>query len=473
MPFNDFADYPMSFQPDRAQLHRPLHRAIADLLEREILSGALPPHTKLPPQRELADYLDINLSTVTKGYELCKRKGLLYASVGRGTFVAPQSRPAQEELSGEPPEGRIEMSVIEPYSAFNGRVLQAARAVLADARAERLFAYSFPLGSPGQREAAADWLHRFGVVESPEQVIITTGTQSGIVAALISLFEAGDQLAADPHTYPNFIELAKLLQLRLLPVVGDEFGMRPEALEELCRTHSPRGIYLMPSCSNPTALSMPEARRRQLAEVIERYGLILIEDDAYSFLDPVLIPPMAAAIPGRTIYINGVSTSICGGLRIALMTAPAALRQPLVGGLHNTNLKTSSLNTEIAAELMRDGGALEIIRQKAERSALRNRIFDEVFGEQGRAQHPAPFFRWLRLPARMERLGHHEVEHLADEAGVRLFHADRFRLPGAEPVAAVRVALSSVRTEGELRRGLLILKNLFQAREPEGYTFIV
>ncbi|GAB2535230.1 hypothetical protein GCM10026983_03380 [Gracilibacillus alcaliphilus] len=44
--------------------------------------------TKLPPQRELADYLDLNLSTISKAFKECGLKGLLSSSVGSGTFVA-------------------------------------------------------------------------------------------------------------------------------------------------------------------------------------------------------------------------------------------------------------------------------------------------------------------------------------------------------------------------------------------------
>ena len=70
MPINSFDDYPMTWRPERIHLHPPVYRALAAQLERDILSGRLPPHTKLPPQRELADFLDLNLSTVTRAFRL-------------------------------------------------------------------------------------------------------------------------------------------------------------------------------------------------------------------------------------------------------------------------------------------------------------------------------------------------------------------------------------------------------------------
>ena len=94
MPFNSFDDYPMSWRPGRAELYAPIYQSLADLLERDIRSGALPAGTKLPPQRELADFLDLNPSTVTKAYKLCEVRGLVHAVVGRGDLHLPQRQRA-------------------------------------------------------------------------------------------------------------------------------------------------------------------------------------------------------------------------------------------------------------------------------------------------------------------------------------------------------------------------------------------
>lgn len=460
MPFNSFEDYPMTWRPDRERLTRPLYQSIADLLERDILEGTLASHTKLPPQRELADFLDVNLSTVTRAYQICRRRGLLYATTGSGTFVAPQAtveRVVLERSSGD--EG-IELSVIEPFPMLNDRVLRAASAVLARPGAEQLFAYSDPLGSPAQREVAAGWLAQEGVQAAAGEVIITTGTQSGIVAALIALFSAGDRIAVDPFTYPNFIELAKLLQLRPIPVPGDGAGMSPDALEELCRHQDIRGLYLMPSCNNPTTQRLSADRRAQLAGVMERHSLLLIEDDAYGFLDPDHTPPMAALQPQRTVYINGISTSLSGGLRVAFMTVPEPLRNKLVAGLYNTNLKTSSLNAEIAAELIRSGTALDMVRHKVELAVRRNRLYAQVFPEQ--PPGPPGFYRWLPLPEHLQRTEGAALEQAAREAGVRLFHSDRFAVTGGEGGAALRLSLSSVEQDATLLEGLRIVRRLLE-----------
>ena len=75
MPINSFDHYPLSWKPDLSRLSRPYYLSLARDLEEKILTGELPEGTRLPPQRELADYLDLNYSTITRVYNACRRAG--------------------------------------------------------------------------------------------------------------------------------------------------------------------------------------------------------------------------------------------------------------------------------------------------------------------------------------------------------------------------------------------------------------
>jgi len=86
MPINSFENYPMSWKPSINKIEKPIYKALARQLEQDIVNGVLLPGTKLPPQRELADFLDLNLSTISKALKVCELKGLLSASVGSGTW---------------------------------------------------------------------------------------------------------------------------------------------------------------------------------------------------------------------------------------------------------------------------------------------------------------------------------------------------------------------------------------------------
>ena len=70
MSINSFDNYYMSWRPELRRDGAPLYLSLAEQLERDIASGMLLPGTKLPPQRELADFLGINLSTISRAFKL-------------------------------------------------------------------------------------------------------------------------------------------------------------------------------------------------------------------------------------------------------------------------------------------------------------------------------------------------------------------------------------------------------------------
>ena len=82
MPVNSFDDHPLSWRPRRdAPGGGPVYLALAAQLADDIAAGLLPPGAKLPPQRELADYLDIDFTTVTRAYGVCRERGLIYGVI--------------------------------------------------------------------------------------------------------------------------------------------------------------------------------------------------------------------------------------------------------------------------------------------------------------------------------------------------------------------------------------------------------
>ena len=89
MPINSYDNYPLTWRPDKQKLKRPYYRSLIQQLEQDILKNKLQKNTQLPSQRELADYLDLNFTTVGKAYKYGIEKGLLYTNIGSGTFISP------------------------------------------------------------------------------------------------------------------------------------------------------------------------------------------------------------------------------------------------------------------------------------------------------------------------------------------------------------------------------------------------
>lgn len=141
MPVNSFENYPMSWKPNLDKTTRSLYLTLAKQLEADIQNGILLPGTKLPPQRELADYLDVNVSTVSKAFKQCELKGLLSATVGSGTFVSYDALYSGNLMVGHRRETIINMGPTSPEQSGNELLLKMAQELLNEPQAKRLFSY--------------------------------------------------------------------------------------------------------------------------------------------------------------------------------------------------------------------------------------------------------------------------------------------------------------------------------------------
>lgn len=452
MPVNSFENYPMSWIPDKEKISSPIYLSIAELLEQDILNGRLAANTKLPPQRELADFLDLNLSTITRAFKLCANKGLIYANIGQGTFVSPNAAfPTFPKVENN----CIELSVIKPFYQYNNIVVDTAKQIIQRDTAHRLFEFDYTLGSSFHKQVARKWLQTFGVDTPLESIILTSGTQNALTIAFLALFHAGDKIITDSFTYSNFINLAKQLNIQLISVTADADGMMPDLLEKQCRLMDIKGIFLMPSCNNPTGNVMSMERRKEIAKLIQQYHLILIEDEAYGFIANQTDMPLQALIPDNTVYLHSLSKSISAGLRCAYMVIPSCLRQVFLETSNNVNLKIPLLNAEITSELISNGDAKKIIEQKKIQAEERNNIYKRYFPDNV-CSNMHSFFQWLPLSAEYNG---YQLEMQAKDNGVQIFCSDRFSVGKAEPTA-IRIAICSPDSAPQLEKGLKILKHL-------------
>lgn len=457
MSVNSFENYPLAWRPDKNKLQQPYYLSLAQDLEQRIISGELRPGTKLPPQRELADFLELNYTTITRVYNLCKDKGLVYGRAGSGTFVAA-FKEKDSTINFPPAQAAIELGGITCFSENTELVEQATRSVLQKSYLHTLYDYSFPLGQPHQLAAAVHWLERLGVHCDMQHVFITTGAQNALLVALLGLFAPGAAIAVEPYTYANFIELAKLLHLVLVPVEADAQGMLPEALERQCKLQKLSGLYLMPSCSNPSTVAIPQSRREELAQIIKRNKLVLIEDDISAWLYAAEEKAMPTSffdlLGGSSVYICGMTKSVCAGLRIAYVAFGEELRKRILHCRDNTNLKTSALDAEIITELLLSGAAQKIIKRKLQLTQKACALYAKYFSEQGNAG--LSYYKWLPLP---KRISMSEAETALAARSVHVYHSSRFATLPVPKSDYLRLSLCSAGSLRRLEQGLRLVKN--------------
>ena len=254
--------------PDLSRHNGPRYRAIAEALAEDVRGGRLAAGTRLPTHRDLAWKLRLTIGTVSRAYAEAERRGLIAGEVGRGTYVrhptgvVPDAMPG--DILGETQDPDfIDLTINRPSAAGEEEAIAAAlQGLAADPDLVRLLDYQAPAGRREDRVAGAAFLERCGLATTPEQVVMTAGGQHAMACVIAALTQPGDTLAAEALTYPGLRALARLLQLRLVPIAMDEQGLVPDALEAACRAAPVRALYTMPTLHNPTTATMPVARRQ-------------------------------------------------------------------------------------------------------------------------------------------------------------------------------------------------------------------
>jgi DNA-binding transcriptional MocR family regulator len=439
-----------------------MYQRIVDALAADIASGRLVRGQRLPTHRALADTLDIDLTTVTRAYGEARRRGLLGARVGQGTFVSETTVRAPHDL---PVPVSIDLSMNLPPQPVEAnldlRIAQGLAAIRADAGFSAFLSYARPGGTTDQREAAAHWLQPRVPQVSPERIVVYPGSQATIFNALLTLTKPGDVVLTEALTFPGIKAAAARLDVRLVGVAMDHEGARPDALDEAFRKHKPKAVYLVPTQHNPTTATMNASRREAIADIIRKRGSVLIEDDVYGPLEP-RVAPIANLIPERTYYAASIAKCIAPALRVAYLLAPdLAAEQRMRAGLQATMQMPPSLMVALVTHWLKSGVAGEIIRAIRDEAAARQQLAARFLKGVTFAARPASHHLWMPLPRHLD--GTDLLSHLMRN-GLAVVGEDAFAVGDSAP-RGLRISLGAARNRAELSQALQVLSHAVKAAE--------
>lgn len=447
------------WMPQLATSSGPKYLAIADALSQDIASGRLRPGDRLPPQRQLADALNLDLTTVTRAFGEAQRRGLIDARAGRGSFVrtlggqaappAPLLVDMSMNMPPQPPQARLRERIASGIAA-----LMDSPDILAQLH------YQDSAGIAGHRQIAAGWLARRLGRLAAERVLVLGGAQSALSAVAGLLLKPGDAICAGELTYPGLKAVAEQRGVRILPLAMDGEGIMPDAFEAACRTSLPKLLYCVPTIDNPTTATMGLERRQAIAAIARRHGVPIVEDDPYGLLPEAAPAPFAALAPEIGWHIASLSKCATPALRIAYVVTPGlpeTLR--LSSEVRAASLMASPLMSALAARWIGDGTMDEIVAAIRAENRLRQSLATRILGEAALSAPDGPHL-WLRLPAHWSRSSF--VAH-ALHSGLALVSSDAFAT-GAQPPEAVRVSLGVVPDRQQLERALHMLAGLLNRR---------
>jgi 2-aminoadipate transaminase len=265
------------------------------------------------------------------------------------------------------------------------------------------------------REMIARHTARYGIKITPENILITSGSQQALDLIGKVFINPGDSILVEDPTYLGAIQAWKAYGAEFVTVPMDEDGMDTERLEASLRA-GPKFIYVLPNFQNPTGVTLSLERRHKLIELADRYGVPVIEDDPYGQLryEDTHLPSVWALdnqfrgngeLPyfGNVIYLSTFSKILSPGIRLAWVIAPAEVIKKLVMAKQGADLHTATFTQMVTYEVSR-GGFLDrhvwmIRRVYGERRNIMLDAMDEHFPQEVHWTRPkGGLFLWGILP---------------------------------------------------------------------------
>lgn len=274
-----------------------------------------------------------------------------------------------------------------------------------------LLQYGKTEGYDALKESVLPFLQKLGVTTDASHVLPVSGGQQAVDLMCKTLIDPGDTILVEEPTFLGAMHTMRLYQAKLQPLLTDDDGVIPEALEEAIRRHKPKFVYLIPTFQNPTGRTLTLARRKAVADIAARTGVFILEDDPYRDLryrgdDLPAIKQFDTA--DRIIHVASFSKIISPGLRVAVVTAGSEILRKLVIGKQGTDVHSPLITQALVDAFLRKGLLdTQIERCKSYYHAQYEAMLSalEAFPEGTRFTRPdGGIFIWVELDTRINAL---------------------------------------------------------------------
>jgi DNA-binding transcriptional MocR family regulator len=413
----------------------PDYAALAAAVRGLLADGRLPLGVRLPAERELAEALRVSRTTVTAAYRELRETGHLASRRGAGSWtMLPHGHRVASSGLWTPQDDLDMIDLGCAALAAPAELVPAARAAADDLPRYLGGAGYHPTGIIELREAVARSYTERGLTTSPDQIMVTSGTQHALDLVLRLTVPAGAGVLVESPTYPNALAALSARRARIAThgLAADGDGWDAELLLGGLRQTRPRLAYLIPEFQNPTGHLMPAELRERVVATAHASGADLVVDESFVDLplDDTPMPPPTAAFDrhSRVISIGGMSKPYWGGLRIGWVRASAPLVQRLAAARVGVDMASPVLDQLVAVHLLAQADSIVTARRRqlvGQRDALLAAVREAL--PDWRVTVPrGGVTLWAELDGPVSSA----LSRAAEEVGVRLAPGPRFGLDG-------------------------------------------
>jgi GntR family transcriptional regulator / MocR family aminotransferase len=375
----------------------PVYLQITQAVVQGIRQGKLRKGLRLPGARRLADLLGINRLTVAAAFNELESQGWLEIRPQKGAFVKvnlPMISPKKlnddalvsltdsaavfhlPEIPGFtyaekkilpyysqefPPAGKlvIDDGFPDPRLAPIEDLVRCIRSFSRLSFNKKYLTYGGAQGTFFLRETLAAFLNDTrGLSITPENILITKGTQMGLYIASSLLIKRDQVVIVGTPGYARANHTFQLAGARISFIPMDEMGIDTERVEKICKIKSVRMVYVIPHFHHPTTVTLTSERRLHLLELAAKYKFAIIEDDYdydFQYGRRPMMPMASLDRNGNVIYIGALSKSLAPAIRVGFMVAPERFIRGATSLRKAIDTQGDSLIENAIAELYKDG----------------------------------------------------------------------------------------------------------------------
>ncbi|WP_413711455.1 PLP-dependent aminotransferase family protein [Rhizobium sp. Rhizsp82] len=460
------ATKPVVWRPSVAkQKGETKHAALTERIIADIDSGILKPMDRMPTHRDLARELGLSVQTVSLSYKEAERLGYLSGEIGRGTFVKARVTDRAGRMMLDHSQNEVlDLSIIR--AVYLDAHEDASREIFRELAESDIASFMRPCrpiaGLDRHREAARLWLQPIGVTAGAERILVTNGAAHSIFLALSCIIRSGDVVLCENLTDHGIIGLSNILGFSLKGVPTDAEGILPDALEAACAVGSVRALVLIPTLNNPTSHVAGAERRRAIAEIAQRYGIFVIEDEVYRPMIEDDLPSITELLPDLGFFATSFTKTVLTGLRVGYLVVPPAYSIRAASILRVSSWSGTYLTAEIATRWVENGTAQELLAIQRDEARSRQGIAAEILGDHFASSHPLSLCAWLKVP-----------QHWTEDGLVRSLANQNVAVTPSEPFIAgpghgggIRICLGGRMSHATLRKALTTVRQAFEQLPP-------
>jgi 2-aminoadipate transaminase len=218
---------------------------------------------------------------------------------------------------------------------------------------------------PLRQFIAERYRKRLGLSFSPDEILITNGSQQCLDLIGKVFIDNGDHIAIERPGYLGAIQAFSLYEPVFHPVNLDKTGPDPVMLAHVLETHPVKLFYGVPNSQNPSGITYTNERRRELASIFGKTETLFVEDDAYGELNfsGKTLSSMREFLPDQTIITGSFSKILAPGMRLGWLVAQPDIMEQLVIAKQASDLHSNYLSQRIAYQYLHQQNIDDHIRK--------------------------------------------------------------------------------------------------------------